>query len=515
MLKKFAPFIAIALGSLVSLGAVYWYQVHWLYQVGLPLDDSYIHLQYAKNMIEDGWFVYSWGQAATPGDTSPLWVLLIAAAGSVYDNLTYVSLFLGGIFYVLTGMAAYFLGLRFFASRNFALAYGLVVIFTGRLLWSAASGMEGTLFSFLCLLGALCYLRGREAGRFSLLAAAVFGLGANARPEGNLLFLLALADWILLQKILREKKLRLSSIPWLGGIVFAILAMPYPLFSLAATGHLTPNTFRVSKLAFSWSRRPEYLKLVLQFLYHDNLLLHPALPLGVWLFPAQAILGSERMRKNFLLWLWPLGYLAASLCFTPIQYHFQRYLIPVLPFFVLVSFCGWEWVLEKLKEFWHPKIQRVVSYALSAVLVGWAAFITLYGWPALTALCVKNINEMQVKIGYWVKNNTRPDDLIAANDIGAIFYLSQRPALDLVGLVNPELLDKVQGLKISNSRRDQLTLDYLKERRPAYLIVFPNWFPSLVANGQYFRPVYSIVLTDNIICPADEMKVYKCSWPEK
>lgn len=507
--------MAVVFMALVSLFAVFWYQLRWFNEAGLPLDDSYIHLQYARNMIEDGWFVYSQGQAATPGDTSPLWVLLLAGLGSIYGDLTRVSLFLGGIFYVLTGIAAYVLGLRFFRSKLFAAAAGLVVVFTGRMLWGAASGMEITLFSFLCLLGLLCYLRGKEEGKFSLPASLIFGLAANARPEGNLLFLLVLADWILLEKLMREKKLRLSSIPWLGGLLFALLALPYPLFSLAATGHLTPNTFRATRLAFSWPRSLEYLKLVLQFFYKDNLLLHVALPLGGLLFPVLAIRGRERMRTYFLLWLWPVGYLAASFFLSPVKFHFQRYIIPVLPFYILVSFYGWEWILEKLEKFRRPKIQRVVKYALSAVFVSWAAFITLYSWPLLTALCVKNINEMQVKLGYWVKNNTRPEDLVAANDIGAIFYISQRPVLDLVGLVNPEFLPKVQGLRIPDPRRDQITFDYLKHKKPAYLIVFPSWFPEMVENRKYFQPVYSVVLSDNIICPGDEMTVYKCSWPEK
>jgi hypothetical protein len=156
-----------------------------------------------------------------------------------------------------------------------------------------------------------------------------------------------------------------------------------------------------------------------------------------------------------------------------------------------------------------------IGWALAVIFVCWAAFITLYGWPQITARCVKNINEMQVKIGNWVRDNTGPDDLVAANDIGAIYYISQRPALDLVGLVNPELLEKVQGLKIPNSKRDQITLDYLKQKKPAYLIIFPNWYPTMIEHQEYFQPVYSAAITDNIICAGDEMVVYKCNWPKK
>jgi len=509
------PYSLIILAGLVSLSAVYWYQRHWLLKVGLPLDDSYIHLQYARNLLNGEWFVYFPGDQPSPGDTSPLWVILIAVGGLFSKNLTAVSLILGGIFYLLTGLMAFRLAERFFGNQWLALACALVVIFTGRTLWIATSGMEGTLFSFLCLLGLLIYLRGKEKGRFSILAGVILGLAANARPEGNLLFLFVLFDWMAPGKIVQDKKFRFSFIPWLAGAAYLAVAMPYPLFSLFTTGHLTPNTFLATKLPFSWSRSREYLELVLGFFYHDHFLLHLALPAGTAVFFIKLIQGSEKERAGFLLWLWPIGYLLASFFLTPIKYHFQRYLIPVLPFFILVSFYGWSWIWGIIRSRFRGKIALRCGQAGIIILVVWAGAMTIYHWPLLTARCVKNIEEMQVKLGFWVKDHARPNDLIAANDIGAIFYISQRPGLDLVGLVNPELLEKTKGLRIPSEERDRVTLEYLLKKKPDYLIIFPNWYPRIAERSEYLKPVYSARLTDNLICAGDEMVVYQCLWPEK
>ena len=87
-------YLAVALAALISLAAVYVYERHELYRVGLPLDDSYIHLQYAKNPLAGQAFVYGPGQAPTPGDTSPLWAILIAAGGTgghIYPALAVIS----------------------------------------------------------------------------------------------------------------------------------------------------------------------------------------------------------------------------------------------------------------------------------------------------------------------------------------------------------------------------------------------------------------------------------------
>jgi len=514
MLKKFWPHFAILGAGLIALALTYLYQYHWLRHIGLPLDDSYIHLQFAKNIIAGKWFVYTDSQPATPGDTSPLWIILIAGVGLFCKNLATASLVLGGLFYILTGLVAFQLGRRFF-SDAFALGFALVVIFTGRMLWAAASGMEVTLFSFLCLLGILLYLRGKEQKRFSVSAAAVFGLAVNARPEGYLLFLLALLDWILIEKISREKKLSAAQIPWIQGMVFLLLALPYPIFSLVSTGHFTPNTFRATRLPFGWERSWEYLKLVIETFYNDHLLLHLALPLGAVVFFAQAVKTRGKEHGGFLLWLWPAGYLVASFFLTPLSFHFQRYIIPVLPFFILLSFYGWEWALQKAGRLMRPRPASIVNYVFISIIIVWAALISLGSWPQIAARCVKNIDEMQIKIGRWVRDNTKPDEMIAANDIGAIFYISDRPALDLAGLTNPEILNQVQGLNIRNQERDRITLKYLQQKRPDYLIVFPKWFPRMVENTQYFQPVFSVRIEDRIIVPAKEMTVYKCSWPGK
>jgi hypothetical protein len=442
-------------------------------------------------------------------------VLLIAGLGLFYKNLAGASLFLSGLFYVLSGLAAYLLGRMVLGRSYFALPYALAVIFTGRLLWTAGSGMEGTLFSFLCLSAVLAYFRGKDLGKFSVTAGMLFGLAANARPEGFLLFIFAVTDWVFLQKIGREKKIRVSTVPWLAGAAFALLAMPYPIFSYLIGGHFTPNTFRATHLPFAWPRSVYYFKLSIQLFYHDHLLLYMALPVGVAVFLGRLWGGAEDERRQLLIWLWPLGYLAVSSLVAPIIFHFERYMIPVLPFFVLLSFYGWQWILEKGKRWIGPKYLPRVQVALAMIMILWAGFMTLYFWPILTSLCVKNINDMQVKLGSWVRDNTRPRDVIAANDIGAIFYLSERPALDLVGLVNPELLVKVRGLKIPSPARDQITFEYLREKKPDYLVVFPSWFPSMINRTEYFEPVYSITIPDDIICPSDTMTVYKCHWPLK
>ena len=45
--------------------------------IGAPLDDAWIHFQFARNLSQGHGFSYNPGQP-TPGSTAPLWTLLLA-----------------------------------------------------------------------------------------------------------------------------------------------------------------------------------------------------------------------------------------------------------------------------------------------------------------------------------------------------------------------------------------------------------------------------------------------------
>jgi hypothetical protein len=67
---------------------------------------------------------------------------------------------------------------------------------------------------------------------------------------------------------------------------------------------------------------------------------------------------------------------------------------------------------------------------------------------------------MQCRLGEFARRITKPGDRVAANDIGAIGYFSERPVVDLMGLITPrEPLPRM-----------------LSRYKPELLIVFVDWF---------------------------------------
>jgi hypothetical protein len=81
------------------------------------------------------------------------------------------------------------------------------------------------------------------------------------------------------------------------------------------------------------------------------------------------------------------------------------------------------------------------------------------------------IESEMVATARWIEGNTPSDAVVAAHDIGAIGYFSDRELIDLAGLVSPEVIPII---------RDELALTkHLDETGAEYLVTFPGWYPAL------------------------------------
>src|SRR5437870_12103606 len=70
-------------------------------QLGFPMDDPYIHFQFARNLAHGAGFSFNPGEP-TPGATSPLWCILLAAGHVLGAPLEPLAIALG----TLSAMAA-------------------------------------------------------------------------------------------------------------------------------------------------------------------------------------------------------------------------------------------------------------------------------------------------------------------------------------------------------------------------------------------------------------------------
>ena len=162
-------------------------------------------------------------------------------------------------------------------------------------------------------------------------------------------------------------------------------------------------------------------------------------------------------------------------------------------FWVMIAFIAFVNLLGTTKLFTRPSAGSKVIYSL--LIVGLILQIGfLVNRSERYALSVKNINQMQVHLGTWMKLNIPPGSLVAINDVGAIKFFGDRQCLDLEGLVSPEIIPyKILG--------EESYIVYLNKHRPDYFMIFPAWYPVLseiLALDKKIR--HEIKLPDNIVC---------------
>jgi hypothetical protein len=543
---------------------------------GVPLDDAWIHFQFARNLARGDGLSFNPGEP-TSGSTAPLWTVLLAGVYLAGGEFPIAGQLLSGACFLAALAATYMLGVRLAGKRWAGWLAGMVVAANGRMVWAGLSALETCLFAALSLLAIGAHVSDRPAGRYRLRTAALFGLAALTRPEGYLLFALSLVDFALhiaccvlrvpcyatrntkhetriTYHVLRITYYVLRSI-LLPAVLFAAIVLPYLIFSLRTSGHLLPNTYH-AKAVVSLLPDRDFLSVAARYLILDNPLLLPfyVLGVGVLLCPAlsgpTALSGSTTLSLSkepalpapsvvegslskepalslskepvlslskdhaSLLSLWSMGLPLVYACLHAVLYQHGRYLIPLIPCNAIVGVVGLlaarrlaarRWTLTPALSLGGRGGRGLVVLVGGLVVAGTAwrlpAMARLYAWN------VDNVNEMHVALGRWVAEHTPPDAVLALNDIGAIAYVSERPVVDLAGLVTPEVVPLLHA-----PDRDARLADLMAERGVQYIVIFPNWFPGLAARSDVLEPVYQVTLERNTIAGGETMVVYRAHW---
>jgi arabinofuranosyltransferase len=489
--------------------------------LGFPLDDSWIHLQFARNLASGFGLSYNPGELVT-GSTAPLWTallgLLFALPGNVilWAKLLGVALYLAGI--DATWRLARELGL---ASGLAALAAGLSLA-TSWLVWSALSGMEVPLFVLLSLWGMILHLRERRDRGRSPLSLGVLAVAVLARPEGLLLLLLAVLDRMLAFEPADSKGgepglrwRRPAARELLAGAAFVACALTGPiLFYAWAGGSVLPTTYAAKGGGGPHGPLPDfrYLANVLGVFFRPQ-------PWMTMLAGAGALslagrLGTPRDRGLLpALWLFglPLAYAVLTPGPTKLLGNFGRYYFPLFPVLVVLGSLGIEPAVLALAPRLRSRPLRIVLGAAGTAALLAPTLAVLGSGERFYAQNVANVQESDVAVARWLAGHVPSDAVLAVNDIGAIKYLLPNRIVDLASIATPEIGREVRRAAAGGVPWNEAMLAAIARRRPDYVVVFPSWFPGLSRDSR-FRPVYALPIAGNVTMGGDEIVVYETPW---
>lgn len=490
-------------------------------ELGFPLDDSWIHLQFARNLAAGNGLSYEPGRPVT-GSTAPLWTVLVSLVFSLPGSpLAWVKA-LGIVLYAGCALGVYGLARRFGVGHGLALVAAVGFVATDWMVWSALSGMEVMLFCGLSVWGMIFHLRERRRPHSPPLALPLFALSTLARPEGILLLALATLDRLLRLKV-KGGRLALSAPGWKslarGWALALALLVPALLFYRWAGGLWLPTTYSVKTEGVRHllpSTRDLYQVLGVLFRPQPFLLLLSAAGIVRLL----ERVGTRRDRGLLpALWLvaLPLAYstLSSGEGSLPLG-NFGRYVFPLFPALLVLGVVG----LEPLARRWRRLRGRG-----TALLAATAVLLVVLFWPTLSTLVsgvgrythnVADVTQSDVAMGRWIEDNLPPDATLGLQDIGAIKYHVKNPIVDLTGIVNPEILPYLKGPRVgSHPSRLGGLMSFVEERKVDFLVLYPASYPGL---GAFVRPeegfegVHGIELSNNITMAGSRLVVFRTPW---
>jgi len=460
----------------------------WMYRPGFPLDDSWIHLTYARNLA----LRYEWsflpGQNSA-GSTSPLWTFLLSIGFFLRIPPNLWAYFMGG-------MMLFLLAWRIeITLRSMQPAYasgipwaGILVLTEWHLSWASVSGMEILMHSLLVTTVLSMLILGDA--RFLLMGFLV-GLSVWSRPDGlTLLGPLGLFAFLGNETVWRK-------ISAFGRVLLGFIALfgPYLFFNLLLAETPWPNTFYAKQAEYAaWQAQPvltRFVALLEQYFSGVTLALVPAMLLLL----IKAL--QKRSWGILLTFIWVAGYAWLYASRLPL-YQYGRYVMPTIPAFLLLALI--------FLVFWLPTVrtraQRYLRFA-------WLTFIAMLGfimWGYGAFLYAENVawveSEM-VQTAHWVSQNIHPDTLVAAHDIGALGYFSGLERIvDLAGLISPQLIPFMLD--------ESQLIAYLREQGVTHIIVFPGWYAGLAKDCLLVYEADGRYAGQN---PQGILSIYECQKP--
>jgi hypothetical protein len=541
--------------------------------LGFPLDDSWIHLQFARNLAAGAGLVYNPGEPVT-GSTAPLWTALLSLVFLLPGSEVLWTKLLGILCYLGTLHATFRFARELELTRPLAILATVLTLATGRLVWSALSGMEVHLFALLSLWGLVLHLRERRRPDRPPLSIPVLAVAVLARPEGALLLLAALVDRsLVLRRDPDEGSLRLVSPPWkrpLVGLGLGLLGVAGTLaFYFQTGGSLLPTTFSIKGSGFlRWLPEPLYLREIWGIFFLSQPWMTLLAPAGCLVLVRR--LGTPRDRGLLpVLWLFglPLAYsLMSPLGRGLIAGNFGRYYFPLLPVVTVLGALGVEATLRVLfpsllppapgtpaaatleptldstggsrneptapstepsttdpavaPEGGSPAPSRgfLIPGGVGGVLALVATLVVL--WPTVAGLFrgalpyawnVANVQDSDVRMARFLAERLPPSALLAVNDIGAFKYFLPNRILDVVGIASPEAARSRERRMAEGATFYGAVTDYIARNRADYVAIFPEWLPQ-IAGDPRFEPLYVLPIRDNRTMGGDEIVLFKTPW---
>lgn len=472
--------------ALLALTAV-WAMPYWHWYI----DDTYIYLQFARNLATGHGFSFNPGHI-TAAVTGPLWVFLIAAGEALTGGQALVAKILS----LLAGAAALFvfynLAKRLLRAEWLVWLATLLFAFDGWWSRTPYSGMESAAGTLIVL--SVLLLRMREVDRdfegfsWSTVAAAV---GVLVRPEIIVLLILSWGYRLLLTRRFRGVLVEVG--------VAALVFSPYAVYALITFGSVVPTTFYAKHDLVPWAQR------VVPTLIRTAQILGVAQALQILVVAAGLVLAGRDLlgdRRTWLAWAWlfilPISYIARGLG----SLVTSRYLIMMSPLITLFAVLALDTLVTHL-----PAPRRTLAYG--GIALALVAQTLWFQFAVVLPSSQKSMADFGTgwrAMGLAIRDSTPPGAHVAMSAIGIVGYFSDRQVVDMAGLLDPSVLGypTVDGIPDAG---------YLKKNGTGFIVLTAP--PDTPDPSPAFELMHTTMISSGAglaaTAPA-QMRLYRINW---
>ncbi len=461
-------------------------------KVNFIQDDAFISFRYVENLINGNGLVFNPGEYVE-GYTSFLWVLFLSLLAWLNVDYVILSQYLSVLFGMLVLPVTYLLAKQItidkspkYSAAIFNLLPVFMLTFTGGFHYWSVSGMETSMFVFLCVLSVYLYLS-LPAKRIHLITLLLVSL---TRPEGIAysIVIFSLDYYKRRQQTVAASGIRSFVKSFQSEIIFYLLPLAlYIGFRLFYYGYLFPNTFyaKTGFGLFYLERGSTYLNETFsRYLYYGLMIIAPVILL------IYRNLRSKVIVFYFLIGICIFGVLAVG--GDVLSLH--RFVLPVLPLVYILFSKLLEQIIVNVR--WMN-----IKYTLSGIFVLLVLYLSFHGYRSelprimeLRGYELGLVNKMKI-YSQWVNDQAEKRDdtvTVCLSTIGAFSFYSKARVIDLIGLTDEYIAHNPKEVKgiaenvnvIWKERR--YNVEYIMEQEPDYIIMPAGAKPSAYPESALF-----------------------------
>ena len=531
--------------TLYAASLFYGYMLHQTRDVwSAPLDDVFIHFDYARSFARGFPFHWSEGNGYSSGNTSLTYPIVLAFGWWI--GFRGLSLMIWAAFVACWSVLVFLVGAGALvtdalnagdtkqgpAARWIRFLIPPAVLSMGALDWTLFSGMENAFHLGVwgaCMLLGLWQTRATSDKQFMRRAWVVGIAGAlfvATRPESAICvaamgFYLAFRAHVLGRRGWRTV-LKLLVAIGVPGIVFLI---GHGAVNRVLTGEWAANG-SVAKLfinnpfmtvAEKWERYTHLLDYIVPRLLYHHFGIEEC---GDWVAVIAVVPLAFRRTRPLAVFLWGqivVWILVVSLN-NQVRWHNERYAMPAVAWLLILAATGTGLLAAGGYNAWLNTQSKGWIAKLWPARIALAAYLVYFYWSAQAphfkdqvwffGRACRNILDQHVTAGHLLRRLKATRVLVG--DAGALIYVSDLPGLDLIGLggyhTYPFARSTVQGLGASLELVERIP----RAERPDMMAIYPSWWGDLPM--LFGKRVASVPVHGNVICGGAEKVLYRTDW---